>query len=215
LPSETELAEQLGISRPVVREALRSLQSRGFLEIRRGTKGGPYVSDLDQLPLTDDFANLIRLRRITVDQIAQARLYLEPEIIRLAALHATAQDLQEMENLLLEYAATSDNNRHVSLNALFHKLLGKACGNPLYSILMESIMDFTEGFVRTIKPVTKTIHNDSEHRQILDALENHDAELAAEIGKKHITDILDKMRKLEKTYLKMTAADTAGTGRKD
>ncbi len=45
LPSETQLAEQFGVSRPVVREALRYLQSSGFVEIRRGTKGGAYILD--------------------------------------------------------------------------------------------------------------------------------------------------------------------------
>ena len=51
----------------VIREAIRALQSRGFLEIRRGTKGGAFVRELYQLPFMEDFADLIRFRRIRVD----------------------------------------------------------------------------------------------------------------------------------------------------
>lgn len=204
LPNETALAEQLGVSRPVVREALKSLQSRGLLEVRRGTKGGAYVKELDHLAFGEDFADLIRLRAITVEHMAQARLFLEPEIIRLAAMNATHQDLADMEELLSEYRATSDKDKQVSLNAVFHKLLGRASGNPLYSILMETIMDFTERFVRTIKPVTRIIHNDSEHREMFEAVKDRNSDRAAEIARRHIADIVDKMRKLEGTYLELT-----------
>ncbi|MGD2125844.1 MAG: FadR/GntR family transcriptional regulator [Desulfobacteraceae bacterium] len=204
LPNETALAKQLGISRPVVREALKSLQSRGLLEVRRGTKGGAYVKDLNQVAFAEDFADLIRLRAITVEHMAQARLFLEPEIIRLAAMNATDQDLAHMERLLSEYCSTPNMDKRVSLNALFHKLLGRASGNALYAMLMETIMDFTETFVRTIKPVTRIIHNDSEHREMFEAVRDRDSDRAVEIARRHIADIVDKMRQLEGTYLDLS-----------
>jgi GntR family transcriptional repressor for pyruvate dehydrogenase complex len=48
LPSETQLANEMGVSRPVIRESIKSLQSRGFLEVRRGIRGGSFVQDLNK-----------------------------------------------------------------------------------------------------------------------------------------------------------------------
>lgn len=201
LPSEAELTRQFGVSRPVIREAIRNLQSRGFLEIRRGTKGGAFVCDLQKLTFIVDFADLIRFRKVKVDHLAQARLFLEPEVCRLAAVKATAQDLQKMESLLQGYKDKKNKKKLDLMYSEFHRLVGRACGNPLYAIIMESIMDFTDGFIKTIKPVSKIIHHDDDHDEILHALEAHDSELAARVATRHATHILDEMKKLEETYI--------------
>lgn len=201
LPSETELAKQFGVSRPVVREALRSLQSSGMIEIRRGTKGGAFVREMIRLPFFDDFPELILYRRFKVAHLVQARLFLEPEVCRLAALNATSEEIQAMKNLVKRYAKIKDPDKKDRQYAHFHRLVGRACGNPLYAILMESIMDFTIGFIRTIKPVSKFIHQDHDHDEIISALENRDPDKAAEVATRHASQILQEMRKLEKTYL--------------
>ena len=203
LPSETELAKQFGVSRPVVREAIRALQSRGFLEIRRGTKGGAFVRELYQLPFMEDFADLIRFRRIRVDHLAKARLLLEPEVCRLAAKNATEQDLIEMRRLLDSYELIKGRDKLDVMYSMFHRLVGRACGNPIYSIIMESIMDFTEGFIKTIKPVTTIIHNESDHDEILEAFKERDSAKAAKVGMRHAKHILEEMKKLETTYLEL------------
>ena len=82
--------------------------------------------------------------------------------------------------------------------------------------MYDSIIDFTEYFVRTMKPVNQIIHNDKDHKDIFAALEAHDPELATEISIIHANDILQKMRKLEKTYLKLSHSEhqsALGNGR--
>ena len=201
LPSETQLAEQFGVSRPVVREALRYLQSSGFVEIRRGTKGGAYIQDNPRHTFLQDISDLILYRHFKVDHLAQARLLLEPEVCRLAALNATPKDIKEMKDLVRCYGTISNPDEKDKMYAMFHRLVGRCCGNPLYALLLESIMDFTEGFIRTIKPVSKFIHRDDDHDDIIDALETHDPEKAAEVATRHATHILEEMEKLEKIYL--------------
>jgi GntR family transcriptional regulator, transcriptional repressor for pyruvate dehydrogenase complex len=203
LPSETELARLLGVSRPVIREGIRVLQSRGFLEIRRGITGGAFVRELYQLPFMEDFADLIRYRRVKVDHLARARLLLEPEVCRLTAQNATPKMLKEMQDLLASYDLIKERDKLDNLYALFHRLVGRACGNPIYSIIMENIMDFTESFIRTMKPVTTIIHNESDHNEILDAFRQRDSEKAAEVGTRHAMDILGAMKELEDTYLEL------------
>ena len=64
-------------------------------------------------------------------------------------------------------------------------------------------MDFTESFIRTMKPVTTIIHNESDHDEILEAFRQRDSEKAAEVGTRHAMDILREMKKLEDTYLEL------------
>lgn len=203
LPSETELARQFGVSRPVVREALRSLQSSGFVEIKRGIKGGAYVRDTMRLPLFDDFASFIFYRRFRVDHLAQARLLVEPEVCRLAAKNASRAQIQAMKELVRQYSKIKNPDEKDPLYSLFHRLVGRACGNPIYAMLMENIMDFTEGFIKTIKPVTHLIHEDHDHDEIISALENRDPDHAAAVATQHARHILESMRKLETVYLKL------------
>lgn len=203
LPGEHDLALRLGVSRPVVREALRTLQSQGFLEIRRGTKGGAFVKEPDGLIFSENLAHLIRLRKITVEHLSQARLLLEPEVCRLTALNIGEGDSAALKGLLDEYDTTVSVDRKVSLNAHFHRLISRASGNPFYAIIMESIMDFTEDFIRTIKPVDRIIHKDGEHRKILSAIVKHNAERAEALMRRHASDILDEMRRLEETWLSL------------
>ena len=203
LPGEIELAKQFGVSRPVVREALRSLQSNGFVEIRRGIKGGAFVRDSLRLPLFDDFASFIRYRRYRVDHLTQARLLVEPEVCRLAAVNATRDEIQKMRDLVNHYSEIDNPDEKDVHYSLFHRLVGRACGNPIYAVLIENIMDFTEGFIRTIKPVTQLIHEDHDHDEILNALENRDPERAAEFAAQHARHIQDGMRRLEAVYLEL------------
>ena len=207
LPSETELAKQFGVSRPVVREALRSLQSSGFVEIKRGIKGGTFVRDTLRLPLFDDFASFIRYGRFRVDHLAQARLLVEPEVCRLAAKNATRAQIREMQDLVKRYGRIRNPDEKDPMYSLFHRLVGRSCGNPIYAVLIENIMDFTEGFIRTIKPVTQFIHEDHDHDEILIALENRDPERAAEVATQHARHILEGMRKLEAVYLELLEED--------
>ncbi|MEJ2158705.1 MAG: FadR/GntR family transcriptional regulator [Desulfobacteraceae bacterium] len=213
LPSETELARQFGVSRPVVREALRSLQSGGFVEIKRGIKGGTFVCDTLRLPLFDDFASFIRYRIYRVDHLAHARLLVEPEVCRLAAMNASQEQIQEMKALVSDYSRIKNPDEKDTLYALFHRLVGRACGNPIYAVLIENIMDFTEGFIRTIKPVTEFIHEDHDHDEILIALENRDPERAAEVATQHARHILEGMHKLEAVYLELLEEDAAAGSR--
>lgn len=206
LPSETELARQFEVSRPVIREALRALQSSGFVDIKRGTKGGTFVRPLIRLPLFDDFESFVFHRRLRVDHLSHARLFLEPEVCRLAAIHATVDDIRTIKAQVGSYACAQTNDKD-RLYSEFHRLVGRACGNPIYALLMENIMDFTVGFIKTIRPVQTLIHHDNDHDEIILAIEARDPERAAEVAKRHAAHILEEMQKLEKVYLTLLQKD--------
>ena len=191
----------MGVSRPVIRESIKLLQSKGYIKVRRGVKGGAIVQNLNDIMSSETLTDLIRSRKVTVDHLAQVRLFLEPEIVRLAVQNATTEDLERIENLLKEYDKTTDLDKRVSLNARFHKLIGKSCGNPIYAWLLESIMNFTEKFVRTIKPLDRILHNDMDHKKIFNALKARNKELTTRLIKEHAESVLNEMKKLENVYL--------------
>jgi DNA-binding FadR family transcriptional regulator len=128
-------------------------------------------------------------------------MLVEPEVCRLAALNASSVNLKEMRDLVQSYAEVKKSEKKDERFILFHRLVGRACGNPLYAILMESIMDFTAGFIKTIRPVEDIIHGGHDHDIILAALEQRDPQKAAVAAARHASQILESMRRLEKTYL--------------
>ena len=144
LPSETELARQFEVSRPVIREALRALQSNGFVDIKRGTKGGTFIRDLTRLPLLDDLDIFILHRHFRVDHLAQVRLFLEPEVSRLAAANATQTDIQAMKDLVNTYADVGDPDEKDRLYCRFHRLVGRSCGNPIFALLMLKYLSYSK-----------------------------------------------------------------------
>ena len=80
LPPERELVRQFRASRVAVREALRTLEHRGLIDVRHGSSGGHFVRAVDTGLLRRDFTTLLRLARVSVSQLTEARLLIEPEI---------------------------------------------------------------------------------------------------------------------------------------
>lgn len=209
LPNESHLSELLGVSRPVLREALRALQIQGLLDIRRGNQGGTFVKDLDHLSFQNNLEDLIRLRRVSVTELSQARLLIEPEVFRLAASNATQEQLDELGQILEATDAARDHERHVELGVSFNRLVAKSCGNVFYALLMDTIMDFMSGFLRNIESndikVFVEIYDRESHRQVYRALANRDGEQAASKIKHHITGLTARIIGLEKQWLTTTA----------
>ena len=127
-------------------------------------------------------------------------MVVEPEAFRLAAQNATVEELADIENLLNDYDGTDDNDKQITLNCDFHRLVGKACGNPLFSIIIQSIMDFTERFVRTINPKHIIVHHQDEHSELFTTIKNRDPGRAFILAQNHITHLNNEVKRLEETY---------------
>ena len=201
LPSEGALSEQFGVSRNVIREAFRSLQSRGFLEIRRGKNGGAYILDLKQTTITENLTDLIRTETVNIDHLSRARSFLEPEVVRLASLNASPNQLDAIEHLLKKFDGTTDGEEKIRLNCEFHRLIGRSCGNSFFSILIDVLMDFTERFVLKLNPFRKVLHRQDEHQIIFEAIKNGDHESAEALARKHVDHMGQEIKRLKKNYM--------------
>jgi GntR family transcriptional regulator, transcriptional repressor for pyruvate dehydrogenase complex len=101
LPTEREMAQQFGVSRVTVRDALRALETNGLIRVKVGGQGGPYVAEPDVSLLSDSLGTHLQLRGTTFRELAEARLALETTAARLAAERATDQDLVALQAAIL------------------------------------------------------------------------------------------------------------------
>ncbi len=144
LPSERELGDQFGVSRTVIREAVRALAAKGFLEVRTGD--GTFVTEAK---VSSASAALSRLLRLTGTQSAtgarslyEIRRPLEIAIAGLAAERATVPQIEELRGLV-ESIQKSDlpKDDFVAADIRFHLLLAESTQNHLFSALLNSVSD--------------------------------------------------------------------------
>jgi GntR family transcriptional regulator, transcriptional repressor for pyruvate dehydrogenase complex len=201
LPSEKDLTGLLGVSRPVVREALRALQMQGFLDIRRGNQGGTFVNAVNDISFQENLSDLIRLRSVSIADLANARLLIEPEVFRLAARNASPAQLAALATIVTETVGLPPGRQRVKLGMNFHRLVAKMCTNLFYGLLMDTIMDFLGSFIVTLNAENLEIHNDHDHREIFAALSDNDGEHAATLLRTHIEDLSKNLIRLEQQWL--------------
>jgi len=152
LPPQRELAEQLGVSRTVVREAVRILVTKGLLETQHGV--GTIVKHLTSEQLTEPLSLLIRANgenTISLPHIQQVRSILEIEIAGLAAKMATKEDIDSLFKIWDRMKSANSNfDVLIECDLDFHRFLGKMTGNPLLVILLDSIRDLLQRYIRKI-----------------------------------------------------------------
>ena len=137
LPSEPDLAHQLGVSRPMLREALKALEVSGYLEVRRGYRGGRFVAT----PKPEEFHAITAAPLSTMDvephHVMDVRLAIEPMAARLAARAFDAGDLGAALQKLA--AAGARPGRAVDALVQFHLALVEASANPVFVAVGESL----------------------------------------------------------------------------
>jgi GntR family transcriptional repressor for pyruvate dehydrogenase complex len=201
LPSEKELSGMLGVSRPVLREALRVLQIQGFLDVRRGNRGGTYVTDLSSISIKDNLEDLLRMGKVSMSDLTQARILLEPEVFRLAAINASDAQLDKMEEVLQAGYHAEDPKLKIKLHSDFHRQVAKASGSPIYLRFMQIIFDFVEVFATTIQPEDFSPHEEKDHFEIFATLRRRDQDRVAELARNHAEHVTREMIRLERQWL--------------
>lgn len=143
LPPEREIAEQIGVSRTVVREAVRILVARGLLATRHGV--GTIVQQITQEHVGEQLNLLLRTSGISLAKLHEVRSILEVEMAGLAAQQATGDDITNLRRILTEMdAAKSSPAEFADRDAEFHTTLAQTTHNPLFSVLLGSIRDLMQ-----------------------------------------------------------------------
>jgi GntR family transcriptional repressor for pyruvate dehydrogenase complex len=163
LSSEAALASQYGVSRSVIREALRSCTALGLTVTRTGR--GTFV-------VADHVANDLVLGQFSARDLTEARPHIEVPAAGLAAERRTAEDLEILRAMMASMAAETDPEAWVGLDSSFHAAIARASGNKVFESVVADIRDALAHQSETLNLVADRQHaSDVEHRLILDAIE--------------------------------------------
>jgi GntR family transcriptional repressor for pyruvate dehydrogenase complex len=130
LPGERRLCEEFGVGRPTLREALRSLEAVGLIEVRPGKAGGSYAVTPSEETVGGAFAALVHLRGASLEDLAEFRVDFEGENAAWAARRATARDLATLA-AIVERATGAAAAAIVQLDVDWHEALARATQNRL------------------------------------------------------------------------------------
>ncbi len=186
MPGERELGERFGVSRTVIREALKALSERGLVAIHPGR--GIFVADLSADALKEPMKLLFQRRNFSYENLVETRRVLEVEIAGLAAERALPEHTEKMREAIAEMDRTiGERESFINADHAFHVALADATQNPLLPMLIDSIGELVRETRRLVVGVTgSTSRGQHYHRQLLDAVERHDAATARRTMGEHL-----------------------------
>lgn len=188
LPSERQLAEQLNVSRNMIREAAALLEERGIVSVQTGS--GIYITEASIDTVARTFSLYAQRKQVTVAQMFEVRWMLELENARLAATNALPKQIEQLAATLKEMEETKSNlEKFTKTDIRFHQQLAYASQNPLFPVLLDTITDLLHEQALLATAVDGALENALQHhRNILAAVQNKDAQTAREAMKTHLED---------------------------
>jgi GntR family transcriptional repressor for pyruvate dehydrogenase complex len=213
LPTESELVEQFGVSKHTVREALRALEGMGFMTVRRGAGGGPIVSKINWETARESFADFLHFQDISIHELSEIRLLLEPFMARKAAenlspemagelkeIHAECEDLVRQDKSLVGAEA----------EVMFHVLLAKYSGNSALWVILDFVNNVLMETKRAVHPGQEfSCHVLKAHEKILTAILNKDGAAAEKSMRDHILEVEDELTVLVRELKQPTQREHA------
>lgn len=181
LPPERQLAEELNVSRPVIKQAISALEVIGIIESRHGD--GNYITS-ESGDLFNTTAINFYLNKGNDIDILEFRYILEVKFAGMAALKATDQQLDDMEEILEKMKCVANKQERLELNNSFHREIIKISGNLLIINFYDSILDLIIKHISFTDGIGFYIN----HLAIFEAIKNRDPQLAARNMAKHFTD---------------------------
>ncbi len=207
LPSEKELITQFGVSKHTLREALRTLEAMGFIEIKRGAGGGPVVSEVNMKTTRDSIANFLHFHNVSVGALSEVRKVLEPYLARKAAETFSAEEIESLGEIDAKCRKVFEKEKDIvgaKEEIDFHVFLAKASRNPV----MEMILDFVNSMLTDIKTHIKPGTEFSEHvldshQKVLTAIREGDPDAAEKYMFQHICEVEEELERLRENDEKL------------
>ncbi|WP_186387155.1 FadR/GntR family transcriptional regulator [Stappia sp. TSB10P1A] len=193
LPTERELAEQIGVGRRAVRRALDVLEAEGRIWRRQGA--GTFISTArsgteSRIRYLPEMSNMF--------EVMEVRLRIEPALARLAALRATPADIARMREISDKVARATDMDSRELWDSSLHRAVAMAAGNTLFLALFDVVdrvrQDENWRHVREAlrTPSSQRLYH-SQHEELVDALERRDPVAAERTMRKHLLSLQERL----------------------
>lgn len=186
LPPEMKLAELMGVSRTVVREAMQILMAKGLVETRHGV--GTVIRTVGGEQISDHLALMIQLNELSLDNLHHVRSILEVEIAGVAASQATSEEIDHLGQLVEQLERDSvDPTRYAEADGQFHRFLAQIAHNPLLVILLGSFAEIMKQVrLRVSQDPALAIQGMPDHRRIMERVKAGDAAGARQAMQDHL-----------------------------
>lgn len=189
LPTERELAETFGVSRSVVREAIKVLSAQGLVESRQGS--GLYVRNRPIESVTRAIVLSVSPDSDAVERLFEFRRLLEVDAARLAAQRATDRQIEQLGDIIAAYdpslEAPPNWERFSEVDDTIHSIIASASGNPYLDLMVASVRAMMRDVIVLVADHPGSIDEAMRHhRAILAALVAHDPDLAAREMERHV-----------------------------
>ncbi len=189
LPSETELSAQFKVSRPTIREAMKSLRAQNIITVRQGD--GTYVNDTTGL-----VEDPLKLRyvdpEILSENIFEARLLMEPQIAMLAAERATPDEIEQLKGIAEKMQQTDYlNHDRIDLDIQFHTLIAQCSHNAIFNQLIPTIYETIEkGYIILLDSEESHHGAQNMHMRIYEAIRDKKPSLARNVMQAHVYGLI-------------------------
>jgi DNA-binding FadR family transcriptional regulator len=146
LPAQRDLVEMFQTSRGPLREALRVLEQKGLLDIKRGVRGGAVVKQPRMTPVAESLGLLVRHRKITLSELSEFREGVEGNVAAIAAQRATPEDIRQSKNCWARPKNTFNRRCRAwepfcQVDNRIHVAIAKAAGNRVYEFVLRMVHD--------------------------------------------------------------------------
>jgi len=190
LPAERDLAQQLGVSRTAVREAVKTLSEKGLVEAYSGR--GTFVTDGTSQAARQSFDLMVKVgQQEGSPHLAELRLILEPGIAAIAAERIKDEDLTAMRDAVAVMdRSQKDPEAYIEADLDFHLALAEAVANPLILSLIDSIVGLLrEQRIKIFNVEGGPQRGQFHHKRILEAVERRDPEMARSAMRAHLEQV--------------------------
>ena len=206
LPSERSLATQFNVSRMTVREALRLLEAKGLVYIKKGSTGGAFLQAAFHEQIASIVIDRLQLDGITINHVIETRVVLERGVVRYVIENADDRDIALLQKNLEKQSGIRDKDRisveqskkHVSIILEFHKLLAEATHIPPLVMFSRTIIEWGERKTRHWFPTKDEIllHYKS-HKEIFECIKKSHVIKGQNMMEKHIRETMPIFEKLD------------------
>lgn len=193
LGSETSLAEQFQVSRPTVREALQTLSAAHRVQIVQGRNGGIFVASSAgeglALNINDSVSTMLETEEVSVDELVEARLTIEPHLAGFAAARATPADIEAMQHHIEQSLGKGPlDPDFLHCDRLLHLTIARAARNSLLTATTAWFREVLQPqlVVATSEHVSATLIT-AQHRAIVEAIAEGNAQAAHDAMSAHIS----------------------------
>lgn len=199
LPSERKMVDSYGVSRNVVREALKVLSEKGMIEIRPGK--GAYVNILDNDQVFKKLELAVLSSKSTLLEILEVREIIEKAIVVKAVEKATKKDVFNLRKIYEKMQSRLETQMNFAgEDAIFHEALAKCTGNKMLEVLIKTFYTLTDKKLFLVSQLysQKLIQAQNEHMIIIEAIEEKDVQKGLDALTSHMQCIRQSLESLDK-----------------